>query len=133
MNVVILSGRLTKKPELRSTANGILLCDFNLAVDRNRTDEKGNREVDFIECVCFNKTAENLCKFQDKGNMIELKGSIQVSSYTDNDNKKRSKTSILVETIHFISQPKTSGSEPKNSLVDPYQQMHNKIENDLPF
>lgn len=135
MNSVILSGRLTKKPELRSTASGTTLCSFNLAVDKGKTDESGNREADFIECVCFNKVAENLCKYQDKGSYIELKGSIQTNSYVDNDNKKRLKTTIRVDMINYISQPKTTVSEPKNSQIDPFKEMGNKInsEYDLPF
>lgn len=133
MNSVILSGRLTKKPELRATSSGNYICSFNLAVDRGRTDEAGNREADFIECVCFNKTAENLCKYQDKGSFIELKGSVQVNSYVDNENKKRFKTSIRVETINYISQPKTNGYEAKNEQIDPFEQMSSKVESELPF
>ena len=72
MNVVILSGRLTKKPELRSTASGTSVCNYSLAVDNNKIDENGKRCVDFIDCVCFGKQAENLAKYQDKGNIIEV-------------------------------------------------------------
>lgn len=132
MNVVVLSGRLTKKPELKNTTS-TSVCNFSLAVDNGKVDESGKRGVDFIECVCFGKTAENLAKYQDKGGMLEIKGRIQVDTYTNNDNKKVSKTVIYSEMINYISSSKTQSSEPKNDQKDPFEEMGSKVAYDLPF
>lgn len=129
MNIAILSGRLTKKPELRTTTSGVSVCQFSLAVNRDRD------KTDFIECVCFNKMAENLCKYKDKGDMIELSGKLETNSYTDNEGKKHSKTSVSVSVINYINSSQTSVNEAKNDQKDPYLNMGNRInsENDLPF
>lgn len=133
MNVVVISGRLTRKPELRSTGGGTNLCQFSLAVDNGKTDIDGSRGVDFIECVCFGKNAENLVKYQDKGSMLEVKGRIQVDRYTNKDGKNLSKTYVCGEMINYISKPQTSVYEAKNDEKDPYQQMGTKINSELPF
>ena len=137
MNVIVISGRLTKKPELRTTQNLTHVCQFSLAVDNGKTDQNGKRGVDFIECVCFGKTAENLVKYQDKGSMIELKGRIQVDRYVNKDNKNVSRTIVYVETINYINQSKTNDNASKNDEKDAYQEMSNKIqrenEYELPF
>lgn len=131
MNSVILSGRLTKKPELRATQSGKSICNFILAVNRYASEE-----TDFIECTCFNRTAENLVKYQDKGSLIELKGQIQNNNYTNKDGKTLYKTIIIVELINYISQGKTKGYEAKNEQKNPYEEMGNRIKSDsyeLPF
>ena len=136
MNVVCISGRLTRKPELRSTATGTMVCNFSLAVDNNKIDENGKRGVDFIECVCFNKQAENLCKYQDKGNMIELKGRLQVDKYQNKDNKNVSRTLVYVDSINYISSTKKEATESKIEQIDAFEEMSKKVSNDdydLPF
>ena len=135
MNVVIISGRLTKKPELRSTTK-TSVCQFSLAVDNGKIDESGKRGVDFIECVCFGKQAENLARYQDKGSMIELKGRLQVDKYVNKDNKNVSRTLVYVEMINYINSTKKDDNESKNEQIDPFAEMGNKVSNDsydLPF
>lgn len=136
MNVVIISGRLTKKPELRSSTK-TSVCQFNLAVDNGKIDENGKHGADFIECVCFGKTAENLVKYQDKGSMIELKGRIQVDKYTNNEGKNTFRTLVYVETINYIGKPQTSENGAnmgqKEASNNPYQEMGDRVANDLPF
>lgn len=133
MNNVVLSGRLTKKPELRSTTSGMMVCSFSLAVRRDK------EKTDFIDCVCFGKTAENLVKYQDKGSMIELTGRLENNSYTDNEGKKHFKTNICVEMINYISQGQTNDNGVNNSelqsVSNPYEEMRKKVEEDyqLPF
>lgn len=128
MNSIVLSGRLTKKPELRTTQSGKSLCNFSLAVNRYASDE-----ADFIDCVCFNKVAENLCKYQDKGSMIELSGKIQNNKYVDKDGKNVYKTIICVDMINYINSAQTSVKTSKNDENDAYTDMGRRIENELPF
>lgn len=134
MNIICLSGRLTKRPELRSTTK-TSVCQFSLAVDNGKIDESGKHGVDFIECVCFGKQAENLCRYKDKGDMIELKGRIQVDRYTNKEGKNLSKTFVSCELINYINSTQKELHEPKMSQNNPYQEMGNRInsENDLPF
>lgn len=80
MNRVMLTGRLTKDPELRRTTNGNSMVRFTLAVNRAfRTP--GQPEADFLFCVAFGKTAENVARYLHKGSLIGVEGSIQTGSY----------------------------------------------------
>ena len=88
MNKAILIGRLTKDPELRTTPTGRNVCQFSVAVSRNFTNANGEREADFINCVVWDKQAENLVKYQKKGNQIAVEGRIQTRNYDDKDGKK---------------------------------------------
>lgn len=111
MNKVILIGRLTRDPELRYTAGNTAVAMFNLAVDRRIKDD-GTKEADFISCKCFNKLAENLAKFQKKGNLISLVGRIRTDSYDDKDGKRKYTTEVMVDEIQFLTQ-REKQEEPK--------------------
>lgn len=131
MNTIILSGRLTSKPELRSTKSLKSVCNFTIAVNRPYTSN-GKRETDFIECQVWNKTAENLCKYQDKGNLILVSGNIRTDSYDDEKGNKRYKTYVSVENIEYLSSKKQENSqsveveEPNSDQV--YMDFGNEIE-----
>lgn len=86
MNCVILSGRLTKDPDIRYSTgqNAMCVSNFTLAVDRSRIDANGNREADFIRCVAFGKRAEWMQKYTHKGMKLEVRGRWQTGSYKDN-------------------------------------------------
>ena len=88
MNKALLIGRLTKDPELRATSTGRNVCQFSIAVNRNFTNANGEREADFINCVVWDKQAENLVKYQKKGNQIAVDGRIQTRNYEDKDGKR---------------------------------------------
>lgn len=103
MNKIILIGRLTRDPELRYTAGNTAVAMFNLAVDRRIKDD-GTRETDFISCKCFNKLAENLVKFQKKGNLISLAGRIRTDSYDGKDGKRKYTTEVMADEIQFLTQ-----------------------------
>ena len=88
MNKALLIGRLTRDPELRATSTGRNVCQFSIAVNRNFTNANGEREADFINCVVWDKQAENLVKYQKKGNQIAVDGRIQTRNYEDKDGKR---------------------------------------------
>ena len=77
INNVVLVGRLTRDPELRTTGSGISVATFTLAVDRQFTNASGQREADFISCVIWRKAAENFCNFTSKGSLVGIQGRIQ--------------------------------------------------------
>ena len=102
MNKAILIGRLTRDPELRTTPTGRSVCQFSIAVNRTYTSASGEREADFINCVVWDKQAENLARYQKKGNQIAVDGRIQTRNYDDKDGKKVYVTEILATNISFL-------------------------------
>ena len=121
MNKAILIGRLTKDPELRTTPTGRNVCQFSVAVSRNFTNANGEREADFINCVVWDKQAENLVKYQKKGNQIAVEGRIQTRNYDDKDGKKVYVTEILGSNISFLDSKGTgaTGNTSFNNLPEP--------------
>ena len=121
MNKAILIGRLTKDPELRTTPTGRNVCQFSVAVSRNFTNANGEREADFINCVVWDKQAENLVKYQKRGNQIAVEGRIQTRNYDDKDGKKVYVTEILASNISFLDSKGTgaTGNTSFNNLPEP--------------
>lgn len=102
INNVVLVGRLTRDPDLRYTQSGKAVVSFNLAVDSTFTDAQGNKKANFIQCVAWNKAAENLASYQRKGSRIAVTGSIQTRSYDDNTGRKVYVTEVLCQTIMYL-------------------------------
>ena len=100
INSVVLMGRLTADPELRTTANGTNYSRFSVAVERpfKNGDEK---ITDFINCVAWRQTAEFVTRYFTKGQMIAVEGSIQTGSYTNKDGAKVYTTDVLVNSVSF--------------------------------
>ena len=120
MNKALLIGRLTRDPELRSTSTGRNVCQFSIAVNRNFTNANGEREADFINCVVWDKQAENLVKYQKRGNQIAVDGRIQTRNYEDKDGKRVYVTEILANSISFLDSKGTNASSNDfNSLPEP--------------
>ncbi|EBF5204027.1 single-stranded DNA-binding protein [Listeria monocytogenes] len=102
MNRVVLVGRLTKDPELRYTPAGVAVATFTLAVNRTFTNQNGEREADFIQCVVWRKPAENVANFLKKGSMAGVDGRIQTRNYEDNDGKRVFVTEVVAESVQFL-------------------------------
>lgn len=158
MNKAILIGRLTRDPELRTTPTGRNVCQFSIAVNRTYTNASGERGADFINCVVWDKQAENLARYQKKGNQIAVDGRIQTRNYDDNSGKKVYVTEVLVNSVSFLD-AKGGSSNAGNSFdaslpeppmeevqpervetvsveKDPFEAFGDSIEisdNDLPF
>ena len=97
MNNINLIGRLTKQPELRTTESQKNVCDFTIAINRVGTDK-----ADFINCVVWNAQAENLCKYQTKGSLIGVSGSLRVDTY-EVEGQNRYKTYVLANNIEYLT------------------------------
>lgn len=97
MNNINLIGRITKDLELRQTTSGQAVCEFSLAV--NRTRQEG---VDFINVTVWGKQAENLTKYQGKGSLIAVSGSLRVDKYENKEGEKRNKTYVLANSIEYL-------------------------------
>ena len=124
LNKVILIGRFTRDPELRSTPQGISTCSFSLAVDRNYQSAGGERQTDFINCVAWRQSAEFISKYFQKGNAICVEGSIQTRSWKDNDGNNRYATDVVVDRSYFVESKKSAQSAPS---------MEAPVFNDSPF
>ena len=133
MNKVILLGRLTKDPELKTTPTGISVTTFSIAVERNYVNEEtGQRDADFINCLCWRKQAENIARYCTKGSQIAVDGRIQTRNYEDRDGNKRFVTEVVADNVTFLSQKKQETQVEKQESVD----LNDEIEltdEDLPF
>lgn len=109
MNRVVLVGRLTKDPDLRYTPNGVPVATFTLAVNRTFTNQQGEKETDFINCVVWRRPAENVANFLKKGSLAGVDGRIQTRNYEGQDGKRVYVTEVLAESVQFL-EPKSSGS-----------------------
>lgn len=125
LNVVVIMGRLTAQPELRTTNNGTSVTSFSVAVNRSYSKD-GNNQTDFINCVAWRGNAEFITKYFGKGQMIAIKGSLQQNSYTDKDGNKRTSYDVVVDSADFCgskaetgaSAPRTEGAPASFSNVD---------------
>lgn len=108
LNIAALNGRLTANPELKHTSSDIAVTSFTLAVDRSYQKQGEDRQADFIDIVCWRKTAEFASKFFKKGQLVAVEGSIQTRSYTDNQGIKRKAFEIVASQVHFAESRKNS-------------------------
>ena len=150
MNKVILIGRLTKDPELRTTPSNVATTSFSIAVDRNFVNQQtGQREADFINCVAWRKQAENLTRYCSKGSQVAVEGRIQTRNYDAQDGSKRYVTEVICDNITFLGSKNSNAgtsssdiSEPSSDIEttdlseDPYANMGDEValtDDDLPF
>ncbi len=134
MNRVMLIGRLTAKPELRYTGSNVPYARFSLAVNRQFSNQNGERETDFINIIIWRKQAENVCNFLDKGSLVSVEGRIQTGSFTDKDGNKRYTTDIVADSVQFL-ESKGQSQKRLEDGVSPYDYQDNQgvsVEND-PF
>lgn len=101
MNKVILTGRLTRNPELTYSTNNLAIAKYTLAIDR-KCKKGREQETDFIPCVVFGKSAEFAKNYFLKGLMIGVEGRLQISSWNDDEGKPHQKSEIIVEEQEFL-------------------------------
>ena len=111
LNKVILGGRLTADPELKTTPSGVSVCQFNLAVNRKYSKEGEDQTADFITCVAWRATAEFISRYFFKGSSLCIVGNIQTRSWTDpQTNQKRYTTEVIVDEAMFVDSKSESAS-----------------------
>lgn len=131
LNKVILGGRLTADPELKQTQSGISVTDFSIAI--NRRGSKDENSVDFINCRAWRSTAEFVTKYFQKGSSICIVGSIQVRSWTDNNNQKRYATEIIADEAYFVDSKSGTVEAPKFETMPAPKFEEIDSDDDLPF
>lgn len=115
LNRVVLVGRLTKDPDLRYTPSGVAVATFTLAVNRTFTNQQGEREADFLNCVIWRKQAENVANFLKKGSLAGVDGRLQSRSFEDQTGKRVYVTEVVTESVQFL-EPRGSQNNNSNDL-----------------
>lgn len=111
INNVVLVGRLTKDPDLKYTGNGTAVATFTLAVNRNFTNQSGEREADFINCVIWRKPAETLANYAKKGVLIGVTGRIQTRSYDNQQGQKVYVTEVVADNFQMLESKNSNSSQ----------------------
>lgn len=101
-NKVILVGNLVADPKLKSTANGVSVTSFRIAVSRKITKQGETPKADFIDIVCWRQTAEFVTRYFNKGKAILVCGSLQTRSWVDKNNVKRYATEVIADEVTFV-------------------------------
>lgn len=102
INRIVLTGRITRDLDLKSTQGGHSVVGFTLAVDRARKNDNGEREADFIRCTAWNKTAETMSQYCGKGSLIGVDGRLQTRSYDDRNGQRVYITEVVVDHMSFL-------------------------------
>lgn len=148
MNKVILIGRLSQDPEMRTTPNGVATTTFSVAVSRNFTNQNGERETDFFRCVAWRKQAENIARYCHKGTQVAVEGRLQNNNYEAQDGTRRYTTEVIADNVSFLGsrgEGTTNSSTPQNmendvevneTSEDPFKDFGDEIsltDDELPF
>lgn len=104
-NVAILIGRLTRDPESRTTQNGKTVANFSIAVDRVTKDRDGNKQTDFFNVTCWERTADYVMDWVTKGTQVCVQGRLEVEKFQDRDGNNREKTVIVAQSVQGLQRP----------------------------
>lgn len=127
MNTVQLVGRLTKEIDLKFTSSGVAVGSFTLAVNRSFTNQQGEREADFINCVIWRKAAENLANFTRKGSQIGIEGRIQTRNYENQQGQRVYVTEVVVNNFHLLEPRSVTEQRPAGESNNSYGNNQNNF------
>lgn len=115
INRSVLVGRLTDKPNLSSTQTGKSVIAFTVAVNRNYKNAAGKVEADFIRCVAWNKIAENINTYCNKGSLVGIDGHIQTRHYDDKNGNRVYTTEVIVDGFSILESKKEQEERTNNA------------------
>jgi len=139
LNKVILIGRLTRDPELSYTTSGVARLRFTLAVDRNYTNQQGERPADFIDIACWRQLAEHCSRYLRKGLLTAVTGRLEIRSFEGNDGQRRRIAEVVADDVRFLEWPKDGINNlapgPRTTFEDFGREINldDEEDNDLPF
>ncbi len=119
LNRVILMGRLVAAPELKTTASGVSVTSFRIAVDRSYVKSGEERKADFIDIVCWRQTAEFVCRYFGKGSLIAVEGQLQSRTYQAKDGSNRYVVEVVADNVSFTGERRDA-----NSMSNSYNQSY---------
>lgn len=123
VNRAVLVGRMTRDPELRRTLQGDAVTSFTLAVNRNFTSRDGQQQADFINCVVWRKSAENVERYCSKGSLVGVEGRIQTRSYENSQGQKKYIVEVICDVVQSME---TRAVNEEQSKKDIYQTDYNE-------
>ncbi|MBN8236471.1 single-stranded DNA-binding protein [Halobacillus kuroshimensis] len=126
LNRVVLAGRLTKDPDLRYTPNGVAVANFTIAVNRPFSNNQGDRDADFINCVVWRRAAENLANFMSKGSLVGVDGRLQSRSFDNQEGKRVFVTEVVADSVQFLESKGGSSQGGGNRGGSGYQPNQNQ-------
>ncbi|CAF1786382.1 Single-stranded DNA-binding protein A [Bacillus subtilis] len=126
LNRVVLVGRLTKDPELRYTPGGKAVATFTLAINRTYTNQQGEREADFIQCVVWKRIAENVANYLKKGSLAGIDGRLQTRNYENQQGQRVYVTEIICESVQFLDSKNSNNNANQSQQDQQYQQKKNE-------
>lgn len=139
INNVVLMGRICQDLELRTTASGVSVTSFNIAVERNYQKQGEEKQTDFLTVVCWKGTADFVTRYFRKGSMIAVQGSIQTRNYEDKQGNKRTAVEVVADNVSFCGSKAEQGSTapafpPVAAAQTPSANINMSVEDDdLPF
>ncbi|NLM97670.1 MAG: single-stranded DNA-binding protein [Halanaerobiaceae bacterium] len=113
LNHIILIGRLTRDPEMRYTSNGTAVTNFTLAVERNYTNQQGERDVDFINIVTWRKLAENCAQHLGKGRLVAVDGSLHIRK-SESNGRTYINPEVVANDVRFLDWPSDNSNKDNN-------------------
>jgi len=137
LNHVVLIGRLVRDPELRYTTNGTAVSNFTLAVERNYTNQQGERDVDFINIVTWRKLAETCAHHLGKGRLVAVQGSLQIRK-SEKDGRTYINPEVVASDVRFLDWPDSGKSrnqsqQENNNDEEPAEDLDFDEDFDVPF
>ena len=133
MNKVLLIGNLTSEPQLRYTTNNTPVASFTIAVNRNHTKEDGTKETDFINIIVWNKRAENVKNYLDKGSKVGISGRLQVRKYQNERGENRYVTEVVAEEVEFLNSKKSGLDEKSPVKSEDNRTIEEKVNSNKPY
>ena len=124
LNVVVLMGRLVADPQLRQTTTGKNVASFRVACDRGRRDANGQNQADFFDVVAWDRSAEFVCRYFQKGSMIAIDGRLQSRNYQDKNGNNRTAVEVVANNINFAGSKNSNaggGANYQNNSAPAYQ------------
>ena len=131
INNVVLVGRLAKDCDLKYTSSGTAVGTFTLAVNRQFTNQAGELEADFINCVIWRKSAENFANFTRRGSLVGITGRIQTRNYEGNDGKRVYITEVVADNFTLLEPKQTTEQRPRESTREHQQEQKRSNYNDF--
>lgn len=119
LNVVAIMGRLARDPELRQTTTGKNVASFRIACDRGRRDANGQSQADWLDVVAWDRTAEFVCKYFQKGSLIAIDGRLQTRQYQDKNGQNRTVVEIVAQNVSFCGSKESTSPAPQNAAQRP--------------
>ena len=135
MNKITLVGNLTRDPELRSTASGVSVCSFDIAVNRRLVPQGQERQADFFRINAWRQLGENCSKYLAKGRKVAVVGELQARTYTAKDGTTRMSLEVAADEVEFLS-PREQGSNNETTRSAPAQSFDGFTDvssDDIPF